>query len=96
MVPTLSSHLSDQKEPHQVAHDSNCEDQQLAPASLSELLRKHIHGSSDQALHTDELWAKRVGERELCSQGTRLAWHCPYMTLLCTGLFACVDAGEQR
>lgn len=71
--PTLSSHLCDQKEPHQVAQNRDSEDQQLPPATLSELLREHIHGSGHQALHTDELWANRV-ERLSCAAR---AWGLP-------------------
>lgn len=58
----LPSHLSDQKEPQQVAHDRDNQDQQFPPPSLPELLGKHVHGGGHQALHTDKLRARRVEE----------------------------------
>lgn len=88
--PTLSSHLCDQKEPHQVAQNRDSEDQQLPPATLSELLREHIHGSGHQALHTDELWANRVESLSCaarawglpCTAPTRPYCASPYVLLM--------------
>lgn len=56
----MPSHLSDKKEPHQVAHNGNSQDQQLTSPALPELLGEHVHGGSHQALHTDKLWVRRV------------------------------------
>lgn len=89
--PQAPAHLGDQEEPHQVAHDSNGEDEELTPPALLELPGERVHGSSHQALHTDKLQGREAGMRSWSALG--LAQHGPTLAALTMPTHA--DAQER-